>query len=503
MMPHPMTADRRAPTRLPEPLRAHPTAWAVVALVVVALGLRWACLRESLFGDELFLWAIVHGRSPGEVFDVVRDTEKTPLLGFALGWVFARGPDADVLVRLPSLVAGVATIPLVHALGRRTVGGAAGLVAAAWLAVSPFAIFYATDARGYALVTAFVVLSTLALLTALDDGRRRWWALYAVAVWAAASTHYIAALVLVPQAAWALWTHREQAREELIAGGVAVVAWLPWLPSFLIQARNSADEARRISEMVPFTLGNVAKTLVQPLAGHPYVGPAEVPGVVPLVVLALALAAAALAAVLGRPRPAARAPVRSRARLLALLALTPPLVIVLYSSRPEASFLLPRNLWVAVPYAVLLAGRLLTLPPRPAAIACPLAAVLAIAWGGAWMLGDGHGRPDSRATARFIDARAAPGTPVVDVPGPHATRVYLRKPHDVYVSTEYPRAWAAAARAGTPLVVSFPHVGGIPRLLVPPARYAGRYRLVAEHRAPGVPYTLTTRVYAPRAGGAP
>ena len=42
--------------------------WLVTGLTLLAFGLRWACLRQSLFGDELFLYEAVHGRSLGQVF---------------------------------------------------------------------------------------------------------------------------------------------------------------------------------------------------------------------------------------------------------------------------------------------------------------------------------------------------------------------------------------------------------------------------------------------------
>ena len=87
--------------------------WVVAALAALALGLRLACVGQSLFGDELFLYVDVHGHSLGQVFSLVHDTEKTPPLGFVLGWLFARGGSATELVRVPSLVASVATVPLI------------------------------------------------------------------------------------------------------------------------------------------------------------------------------------------------------------------------------------------------------------------------------------------------------------------------------------------------------------------------------------------------------
>ena len=142
-------------------------------------------------------------------------------MGFLLSWVSAKAGGARELLRLPSFAASVATVPLIFLLALRTIGGNAGLVAAAWLALSPFQIFYGTETRSYALVTALVVLSTVALSAALDSRRKRWWGLYALAITAAVYSHYTAVLVLAPQAGWALWTHRDSWREQVLAGGVA------------------------------------------------------------------------------------------------------------------------------------------------------------------------------------------------------------------------------------------------------------------------------------------
>ena len=185
-------------------------------LVLVALALRLGPLGQSMFGDELFLYAIVHDRSAGDVLHAVQATEKTPPLGFLLSWAFDGGGHADVLVRVPSLVANLATVPLVYVLAKLTVGRAAGFVAAAWTTLSAFQIFYATESRGYALAELLVVLSTVILLVALERRALRWWLAYALR-----RRHGIHPLhsrvVLVPQAAWALWTHRDQARRIVVA----------------------------------------------------------------------------------------------------------------------------------------------------------------------------------------------------------------------------------------------------------------------------------------------
>ena len=87
----------------------------------------------------------------------------------------------------------------------------------------------------------------------------------------------------------------------------------------------------------------------------------------------------------------------------------------------------------------------------------------------------------------------------MDFPGPLALRVYLRKPRVVAPTGQAGTAqWAAAARRGLPVFLSYPKVKGIEIFLAPPAAQARRYRLVAEHSWPGVPAPVGVREYAPR-----
>jgi hypothetical protein len=471
-------------------------AWVVGGLTLLALALRLACIHQSLFGDELFLYGDVHDHPLGEVFHVVRQTEKTPPLGFVLGWLFARGDNADTLMRVPSLVASVATVPLVYALGVRTVGRAAGMVAAAWFALSAFQILYGTDGRAYALVTALVVTSTLALLNALEARRIGWWALYVVAAGAAVYTHYIGALVLVPQAAWGLWAHREQWRAQLAVHALVVLAFLPYLPSFIDQARNSNGEARRIAEFSPFTVGHVAETWAQSYVGHPYVNLSVVPGRPAVIVIAAVLLGLVVALLTRTIRPdRERRP--QHVELLALLALAAPVAIVLYDLRPHASFLLPRNLIVSVPYGLLLVGWLLTAGRARIALAASLVAVAAVGVGSVKMLDPDYQRTDARDAAHWVDEHGPPGAPLVDWPGPHGIRIYLDPRRPAFTIAQFgPAQWATAARSRTPVLMSFPDVGGLGKLLVPPPE--ARHRLVAEHTARGIPAPLTVREYAPR-----
>ena len=108
---------------------------------------------------------------------------------------------------MPSLIAGIASIPLVYAVGARTVGRRAGLLAAALTTLSPFMIFYSAEARGYGVLMALVLLSTFALLHAVVDDGGPWWLALRRLGALAAYTHYTGVYFVAGQLAWALWAH--------------------------------------------------------------------------------------------------------------------------------------------------------------------------------------------------------------------------------------------------------------------------------------------------------
>src|SRR5881628_3015036 len=87
----------------------------VAVLVALGAGLRLAVAGDGVFADELSTWWIVTTHGFGGVISTVHsDAEITPPLFFALSWLATRAGETAELLRLPSLVAGVATIPLVY-----------------------------------------------------------------------------------------------------------------------------------------------------------------------------------------------------------------------------------------------------------------------------------------------------------------------------------------------------------------------------------------------------
>jgi mannosyltransferase len=490
-----MTTTRatRTTTRRPST-----TVLAVAGLTLVALGLRAACLDESFFGDELFTHLISTRPDLQAVLAGVRSNlEISPPLYFVVAWLFAKVGDPFVWLRMASLLAGAATVPLVYVLGARTVGRAAALAGTAFFALSPFAIFYASEARAYALMTLLVVLSTLSLLRALETNDRRWWAAFALLQAASMYTHYTAAFVLAAQAGWALLTHRDRRVPLLVSSGAAALLFLPWLPEMIDD--SNAPNQRIIGAFEPFGFETVARNTARLTDGGPFAPLTDLPGTPAFVMLALAtlIGLAGLVLALRRgPRPDPR----SRAVLIGLLALAAPVGASLYSAASDDIYV-ARNLISSLPYLALALGALLTALPRRASVPALALALAALAIGAFGTLERDTQRPGYAAAAEFVEARSRPGDVVLDLnpfPGPpsNALDVHLDGSQPVF-KLGYPgeerRAVRAAGDSGRTLYVR-PEIGVV-RGAVPPS-LRGRRELASQTWSGWFP--LTVVVYAPR-----
>ena len=414
---------------------------AVACLTLAALALRLAGMRESLFGDELFTYELVTGHGLSDAVGRLADTEVTPPLYTVLAWVTAKIGDPTLWIRLPSLAFGTLTIPLTYVLGARTVGRPAALVGAAVLTIAPFAIFYSTEARAYATLAFLVLVSTLALLRALETGEARWWAAFGVAAALALYAHYTAIFALGAQAGWAAFTHRDRLRTLVLVHGAVAAAYVPWLPGYLDQRDNLG--AKVIEAFSPLSFDSFTKGLVRAFPGHPFVTARKLPGDVALVVLALALVATiALLAARGLRRP-------SRSfTLVAALALATPVGVLAYSAVGDNIFI-SRNLIASLPAFALLLGALLTSLGRPGSAVAIAVVFAALGVGTVKILETGYGRPGYRDAAHLIDRRGGPLDPVVEgtlLPTGEAPsrnlQAHFDRPHRVFrLGVDQPSAW--------------------------------------------------------------
>ena len=339
----------------------------VVALITLAgLLLRLPSYGNSLFGDELSTYFIVSQHSLTGIVRLLdgHSVELTPPLFFLLARVVRELGSSPQLLRLVPLVAGTAAIPLTYALGLRTVGRRAALAGAALMALSPYLIFYSTEARAYALVMLLSVASTYCLVVGTQTGGTRWWIGYAVTSCAAMYTHYTAVFVLVAQLIWAFLCYPGARRALVWANLAAAIGFVPWLPGLI---HNTHSFGTRVFELLePFGVHAVVSDLAHWSIGHPYLALSTVPGTIgAAMILAGTAGGAAAALVQRRGRVRLTSALRSPAALPVLLALVTPIGLALYSAVATDTWDM-RNLTCSWPGFALAIGALLSSSPTPA-----------------------------------------------------------------------------------------------------------------------------------------
>jgi len=136
------------------------------------------------------------------LIQTILTTDTIPQGYFLLLNLFVRAAGtSEFALRLFSVLANVATLPLLYVLARRWTSPAVAWLAAFLGAVSPFYVWYAQEARPYALVLFWSTLAVYALARAFPiatvDVSRFYVGVYVLASIAALFTHYLA-LFLFP-----------------------------------------------------------------------------------------------------------------------------------------------------------------------------------------------------------------------------------------------------------------------------------------------------------------
>lgn len=401
---------------------------ALAAFVVLGGVIRFIVAGQDLFADELATYWVVSTNSlPDTIEAVGTNAEISPPLGFILSWLMSPISSrldinlAPEMIRLPAVIAGTITIPVVYAIGVRTVGRGAGLLAAALTTLSPFMILYSAEARGYGVMMALVLLSTLMLLMAVDRKHPGWWVAYAVFTCLAAYTHYTAIFVLGAQVLWVLWAHPNARKPILIATAAAVLVYVPWLPSL----KEDLDSPTTVilSALSPFNLESIRLYVGHWTIGFPYAAGAplrDLPGFAGIGLMAASIAVGAIGMFGARQRLRAWfAANDTRIVLVLVLALATP-VGAAAASLIGTNVFSTRNLAASWPYLALAGAALITVGDWRFRLAAAMLAVAGFGFGAVKMVSTDFERPNFSDVAQFVDAEA--GGVVVDAaaitPGP-------------------------------------------------------------------------------------
>jgi len=221
---------------------------AVAVVLVVAAGVLlrfWT--RSGLWLDEALTVDIA--RLPlHQIPDALKHDGAPPLFYYLLHfWMQVFGQSNDAVRALSGVIA-VATLPVGWLCGRRFGGRAVAWTMLVLLASAPFAVYYATEARMYALVIFLTGCGFLALQRAVAAPRPG--NLVAVAVVTAALLYaqYWSLYLVAMTGVWLVVSivrrrrhgHPEDAPwAALLAVAAGVLLFVPWVPTFLYQAKHT------------------------------------------------------------------------------------------------------------------------------------------------------------------------------------------------------------------------------------------------------------------------
>lgn len=216
---------------------------AVAAVVAIGIGLRFVT-KSDLWLDEALSVNIAH-LPVDQIPHWLRHDGAPPLYYLLLHFWMEVFGTSDLAVRSLSGVFAVASLPPAWYCGKRIGGRATAWAAVLMLSASPYAVVYATSARMYSLEIFVVFVGILAVRRAFERPSLDRVALVGLLTAVIIYLQYWGFYLVIAVGIFLLGTirrspqHRIAARRLLIATAVGVATFVPWIPTFVYQAKHT------------------------------------------------------------------------------------------------------------------------------------------------------------------------------------------------------------------------------------------------------------------------
>lgn len=233
----------------------------ITLLITLGFALRLYTLgSESLWYDELLQLDIAQGSLTSILPQLPRHTAVPLDYLISHFWIFLGRSDA--WVRLPAVMVGTLTLPLMYQLGRALFSQAEGLLLMALLALSPFHIRYSQEVRPYALIVLGIVLAWYAYWRLRVTGRWRYILLLQTGVLIFSLSHLFAITMFAPLFILAgvdLWFTRQRRNSlrrlwALMGTGVVALVCLLALGYGATLYYSTAEFSKAVAEPEKFTV---------------------------------------------------------------------------------------------------------------------------------------------------------------------------------------------------------------------------------------------------------
>jgi hypothetical protein len=394
-----------------------PRTWLIVVGVVALCAGGWGLMEQSPWIDELHTLSTARlGLGAGMLSYMSGNMPPGTAL---LEWIFSLGGRSLLGARLLSLSAFVLAALVFHATARTLLAPRGALVASLAFATNPLLIWHAQDARPYALLVLFAMLSFAALLRALSGGNRQAIALFASAA-AGFTIHIYFGCFAAAMMLHAFWFRREPGGRRALAAlvGAGALAVILVVAVAVLSRGTAAGFEKPVNALtigyalLVFAIGYSFGATIEELhtahaldAMRPYF-----PQIAAVIVAYWAVVALGAWITL-RERPA-------RFREWAGYLLVPMLLPfgVALVAKHHITFNI-RYVLPAVPASFLFLG---ALAEKVGSMASLVALPMAVqCWGlGALHLDRRHWKEDYLAVAAFIESHSSPGDPVYECPAP-------------------------------------------------------------------------------------
>lgn len=226
--------------------------------------------------------------------NIARQSTHPPLffcvMHYWLGWLTPLGEDWIVKLRSLPALCGVGAIAAIYGVNRIAFSPKSGIVAAAFMAVSPFAVYLSQEARHYTLPMLFISLSLLILMRIQRDLAQErltfWvWLLWVVINIIGFYIHYFFALVFIAEIATLLVLlkyHNFQSINKtklfltvILSISLVAISFLPWMITTFNHAQraetNWLDSPNIISPFYQIIMNWILMIILLPIENQPVI----------------------------------------------------------------------------------------------------------------------------------------------------------------------------------------------------------------------------------------
>lgn len=388
--------------------------------ILVGAALRFYRLGANSFWIDEFATLSLATQAPGEILRTSSTVNFIPPLYFLLvHTVWQALGESEVALRLPSVIAGICTIPIVWALTQNvTRTRSTANIAAALLAVNPLHLWYSQEARPYALLLFFGCSALLAFARAVHTASWRDWGGFWICSTLAILTHTTGVIFVAIAWGWGFWAaERRRLLRPLLTSSLAIgLACAP----FFLRIAHALEETGGTFHSPPRAITGleVGYSLLTYVTGYSF-GPAprEIQNLGGLAALRIhplesTLALVALLGLLVLSVAKRRATMRPFIALLAISLGTVFLLAAFSGKAYNVRYTLPALVGFLGIVSVAIAG----LAPRSRVVWLTTLIGLALWADAQWFWEPRYWKEDSRAAVGWLRSQLGPGARVAVAP---------------------------------------------------------------------------------------